>query len=91
MVEQYAFAYYWAIMVVQGEATSPETYSEFVYSAIAMLVGIAVFASIIGGASSLLSNLDLMAQAQKQQMDSINQHLRFSRISNELRYRKQSL
>jgi hypothetical protein len=38
-----------------------------------MLAGIAVFASIIGGASSLLSNLDLSAQAQKQQMDSINQ------------------
>jgi hypothetical protein len=71
--EKYAFAYYWAILVTIGNDAKPVTYNEHVYSGFIMLAGIAVFATIVGGASSLLSNLDLPAQAQKQQMDSINQ------------------
>jgi potassium voltage-gated channel Eag-related subfamily H protein 7 len=83
--EQYAFAFHWAILVTIGNDAKPVTYNEHVYSGCIMLAGIAVFASIIGGASSLLSNLDLSAQAQKQQMDSINQYLRFRRVPSELR------
>jgi potassium voltage-gated channel Eag-related subfamily H protein 7 len=83
--ERYAFAYHWAILVTIGNDANPETYPEHVYSGFIMLTGIAVFATIVGGASSLLSNLDLTAQAQKQQMDTINQYLRFRRVPPELR------
>jgi potassium voltage-gated channel Eag-related subfamily H protein 7 len=85
LLEQYAFAFHWAILVTIGNDAKPVTYNENVYSGFIMLAGIAVFASIIGGASSLLSNLDLGAQAQKQQMDSINQYLRFRRVPSDLR------
>jgi hypothetical protein len=50
-----------------------------------MLAGVAVCASIVGGATSLLSDLDVVAQAHKQKQDSISQYLQFRKVPKELR------
>jgi potassium voltage-gated channel Eag-related subfamily H protein 7 len=50
-----------------------------------MLIGIGVFASVIGSASSLLTNLDSVAEKKKTQMDSISHYLTFHSVNKKLR------
>jgi hypothetical protein len=85
VLEQYTEAFYWAMLVFVGSDVAPSNTRETSFTALMMLVGIGVFASVIGSASSLLSNLDATAEQKKSQMDSINHYLKFHSVPKQLR------
>ena len=85
LYHQYAEAFYWAMLVFVGSDVSPANTNETTFTATMMLVGIGVFASVIGSASSLLTNLDSTAEQKKTQMDSINHYLTFHAVPKQLR------
>jgi hypothetical protein len=85
-LDRYNEAFYWAIQVMIGNTSiRQDNTATFVFTNVMLLVGIAVFSSIIGGASALLSNLDSLAAAKKAQVDSINHYLAFRKVPTELR------
>jgi potassium voltage-gated channel Eag-related subfamily H protein 7 len=85
LFRQYAEAFYWAMLVFVGADMNPTNTAETIFTSVMMLIGIGVFASVIGSASSLLTNLDSVAEMKKSQMDSINHYLTFHSVPKVLR------
>ncbi|RLN88689.1 hypothetical protein BBJ28_00008504 [Nothophytophthora sp. Chile5] len=77
---QYVDAFYFAIMVTTANDVNPNTPIEKLFTSVMLFVGIVINASIIGSAANLLSNLDKEEIARKNQMDSINDYLRFKKV-----------
>ena len=67
-MEQYGQSIYWTLMVLLGNDTTPSNPSQTAFTTVVLLFGILVFASIIGSASALLSNLDAAAEQKKEQV-----------------------
>ncbi|KAF1334499.1 Voltage-gated ion channel, partial [Globisporangium splendens] len=80
LVKQYVDAVYFAILVTTANGVAPTTDIEKVFTALMQFIGIVINASIIGSAANLLSNLDKAEIARKDQMDSINDYLRFKKV-----------
>lgn len=80
LTQQYIDALYFAIMVTTANDVNPTTATEKVFVTVMLFIGIVINASIIGSAANLLSNLDKEAIARKNQMDSINDYLRFKKV-----------
>ncbi|KAJ0405321.1 hypothetical protein P43SY_001080 [Pythium insidiosum] len=80
LVQQYAHAIYFAIMVTTANDVAPTNMTEEVFTSLMLFVGIVINASIIGSAANLLANLDKVAIARKNQMDSINDYMRFKKV-----------
>ncbi|KAG7391750.1 hypothetical protein PHYPSEUDO_003825 [Phytophthora pseudosyringae] len=78
--QQYVDAFYFAIMVTTANDVSPTTPIEKLFTSVMLFVGIVINASIIGSAANLLANLDKEEIARKNQMDSINDYLRFKKV-----------
>ncbi|KAG6604517.1 Voltage-gated Ion Channel (VIC) Superfamily [Phytophthora cinnamomi] len=78
--QQYIDAFYFAIMVTTANDVGPKTSFEKLFTSVMLFVGIVINASIIGSAANLLSNLDKEEIARKDQMDSINDYLRFKKV-----------
>jgi len=87
LFEQYMHAFYWAQLCILGADMYPETYSETVFTNIVTVLGIAVFAIIIGSASSLVANLDQTAIERKREMDKMRYYLRFHGVPRPLQVR----
>lgn len=77
---QYIDALYFAIMVTTANDVAPTTSIEKLFTSVMLFVGIVINASIIGSAANLLSNLDKAEIARKNQMDTINDYLRFKKV-----------
>uniref|UniRef100_K3X008 Cyclic nucleotide-binding domain-containing protein n=1 Tax=Globisporangium ultimum (strain ATCC 200006 / CBS 805.95 / DAOM BR144) TaxID=431595 RepID=K3X008_GLOUD len=80
LLKQYVDAVYFAILVTTANDVAPSTDIEKVFTALMLFIGIVINASIIGSAANLLSNLDKAEIARKNQMDSINDYLRFKKV-----------
>ncbi|RLN47065.1 hypothetical protein BBJ29_008210 [Phytophthora kernoviae] len=78
--QQYMDAFYFAIMVTTANDVNPTTPIEKLFTSVMLFVGIVINASIIGSAANLLANLDKEEIARKNQMDSINDYLRFKKV-----------
>ncbi|KAG1692327.1 hypothetical protein DVH05_025497 [Phytophthora capsici] len=78
--QQYVDAFYFAIMVTTANDVNPTTPTEKLFTSVMLFVGIVINASIIGSAANLLANLDKEEIARKNQMDSINDYLRFKKV-----------
>ncbi|GMF14748.1 unnamed protein product [Phytophthora lilii] len=78
--KQYVDAFYFAIMVTTANDVNPTSPIEKLFTSVMLFVGIVINASIIGSAANLLANLDKEEIARKNQMDSINDYLRFKKV-----------
>jgi potassium voltage-gated channel Eag-related subfamily H protein 7 len=78
--EKYIDAFYFAIMVTTANDVNPTNGTEKIFTSIMLILGILINASIIGSAANLLSNLDKAEIARKNQLDSINEYLRFKKV-----------
>jgi hypothetical protein len=85
IMEQYGESIYWTMQVFLGNDTHPENSNQTLFTTCFLFVGIGVFASIIGSASSLLSSLDAVAEQQKAQIESISHYMVFHSVPKELR------
>ena len=75
--DAYWTSLYWALLVVIGNSVEPTNRIEYMFSLITTLVGMLVFAVIIGSSSSLITSLDSEGEARLEQMNAINQYMAF--------------
>ena len=80
LAQQYAHAFYWALVVLLGNDTGPATAEEKNFTSCVIVVGIFLNAVIIGSAASLLLGMDHDAILKQQQMDAISKHLAYNKV-----------
>ena len=89
MTLQYTYSFFWAVMVTTGIGRDimPVTYLEHVFSIIMIIVGVVMYAVIIGSASSAVTNLDAGNAAKKEKVEGINRYLRQRMVPKDLQRR----
>lgn len=82
---KYIRAFYWSFVTMTGyNNTNPHTQLETLFSIFVTMVGISLFATIIGTVGSLVTNLDSSALYFRQKMDGINDYMKYKRIPQDL-------
>ncbi|XP_076001833.1 cyclic nucleotide gated channel subunit alpha 1a [Genypterus blacodes] len=85
-MRKYSFSLYWSTLTLTtiGETPSPALDSEFFFHVMDFLVGVLIFATIVGNIATMISNMNA-AQAQFQsRIDKIKQYMRVRKVSKEL-------
>ena len=78
---RYLRSFYWAFVTMTGYSnTHPHTETEVIFCIIVTIVGISLFATIIGTVGSLVTNLDSSKLFFRQKMDSVNDYMAYKRI-----------
>ncbi|KAL7841747.1 hypothetical protein SRHO_G00254380 [Serrasalmus rhombeus] len=86
---KYSFSLYWSTLTLTtiGETPSPELDSEFFFHVFDFLVGVLIFATIVGNIATMISNMNA-AQAQFQaRIDNIKQYMHVRHVSKDLEKR----
>lgn len=89
LLRKYSFSLYWSTLTLTtiGETPSPELDSEFLFHVVDFLVGVLIFATIVGNIATMISNMNA-AQAQFQsRVDSIKQYMQVRHVSKDLEKR----
>eukprot|EP01012_Entosiphon_sulcatum_P005336 TRINITY_DN1234_c0_g1_i1.p1 TRINITY_DN1234_c0_g1~~TRINITY_DN1234_c0_g1_i1.p1 ORF type:complete len:503 (-),score=163.30 TRINITY_DN1234_c0_g1_i1:295-1803(-) len=82
---KYIRSFYWSFVTMTGyNNTNPHTQIETLFSIFVTMVGISLFATIIGTVGSLVTNLDSSALYFRQKMDGINDYMKYKRIPQDL-------
>ncbi|TDH16226.1 hypothetical protein EPR50_G00017580 [Perca flavescens] len=86
---KYSFSLYWSTLTLTtiGETPPPALDSEFFFHVIDFLVGVLIFATIVGNIATMISNMNA-AQAQFQsRIDNIKQYMQVRKVSKDLELR----
>lgn len=89
LMRKYSFSLYWSTLTLTtiGETPSPELDSEFLFHVVDFLVGVLIFATIVGNIATMISNMNA-AQAQFQaRIDNIKQYMHVRHVSKDLEKR----
>ncbi|XP_035385459.1 cyclic nucleotide gated channel subunit alpha 1a [Electrophorus electricus] len=89
LMRKYSFSLYWSTLTLTtiGETPSPELDSEFFFHVMDFLVGVLIFATIVGNIATMISNMNA-AQAQFQaRIDNIKQYMQVRHVSKDLEIR----
>lgn len=81
-MRKYAFSLYWSTLTLTtiGETPPPALDSEFLFHVVDFLVGVLIFATIVGNIATMISNMNA-AQAEFQaRIDNIKHYMQVSRI-----------
>uniref|UniRef100_A0A671WUH0 Cyclic nucleotide gated channel subunit alpha 1a n=1 Tax=Sparus aurata TaxID=8175 RepID=A0A671WUH0_SPAAU len=88
-MRKYSFSLYWSTLTLTtiGETPPPALDSEFFFHVVDFLVGVLVFATIVGNIATMISNMNA-AQAQFQsRIDNIKQYMQVRKVSKDLELR----
>ncbi|XP_077462423.1 cyclic nucleotide gated channel subunit alpha 1a [Stigmatopora argus] len=88
-MRKYAFSLYWSTLTLTtiGETPPPALDSEFIFHVVDFLVGVLIFATIVGNIATMISNMNA-AQAQFQsRIDNIKQYMQVRKVSKDLELR----
>ena len=77
--KQYAHAFFWAVEITtgMGDDITPKEVHEILYTSVATLIGIIMYAIILGNITSALQDADKQGRERKEFMDRIREMLKF--------------
>eukprot|EP01084_Bolivina_argentea_P161689 281455_1 len=83
---QYIRAYFWAVMVTTGVGKDiiPITDAQFIFTTCAIIVGVLMYALIVGSVGTALSSIDTPDSQRRRRIDAVREYLRQRSISEEL-------
>lgn len=86
---QYIFTFYWSTLTLTtiGETPPPETEIEFVFVIVEYMIGILIFATIVGNIGSMITNMNASRTEFQTRMDAVKQYMVFRKVSKELEER----
>ncbi|KAM7284618.1 hypothetical protein ISCGN_028482 [Ixodes scapularis] len=86
---QYIYSFYWSTLTLTtiGEVPIPEKDPEYVFVVIDFLVGVLIFATIVGNVGSMITNMNAARADFQHRMDSVKQYMEFRKVSKELENR----
>ncbi|XP_064483054.1 cyclic nucleotide-gated cation channel alpha-3-like [Ornithodoros turicata] len=86
---QYIYSFYWSTLTLTtiGEVPIPEKDAEYLFVVIDFLVGVLIFATIVGNVGSMITNMNAARADFQHRMDSVKQYMEFRKVSKELENR----
>ncbi|CAG0916423.1 unnamed protein product [Notodromas monacha] len=86
---KYIYSFYWSTMTLTtiGEVPQPVTDWEFFFTIIDFLIGVLIFATIVGNVGSMITNMNADQAEFQAKMDRIKQYMTFRKVSKQLEER----
>ena len=86
---QYIYSFYWSTLTLTtiGETPQPEQDSEYLFVTIDFLLGVLIFATIVGNIGSMITNMNASRADFRNKMDAIKQYMSFRKVGKDLEQR----
>ena len=86
---QYIYCIYWSTMTLTaiGEAADPVRSEEYLFVVLDFLMGILIFATIVGNVGAMISNMNATRVEFQQRMDAVKQYMELRKVSKDLEHR----
>lgn len=86
---KYIYSFYWSTLTLTtiGETPPPTTDFEYIFVVIDFLVGVLIFATIVGNVGSMISNMNKERSEFQQKMDGIKRYMTFRKVGKNLENR----
>nr|XP_045585363.1 cyclic nucleotide-gated cation channel subunit A-like [Procambarus clarkii] len=86
---QYIYSFYWSTLTLTtiGETPQPERDEEYLFVVVDFLVGVLIFATIVGNVGSMITNMNAARAEFQNRMDGVKQYMEFRKVSKDLETR----
>lgn len=86
---QYLFSFYWSTLTLTtiGELPGPVRDEEFAFVIFDFLVGVLIFATIVGMVGGIITNMNIRRTEFQENLDNLKQYMRYRRVGKELQDR----
>ncbi|XP_074671132.1 cyclic nucleotide-gated channel alpha-3 isoform X2 [Strix aluco] len=86
---KYIYSLYWSTLTLTtiGETPPPVKDEEYLFVVIDFLVGVLIFATIVGNVGSMISNMNASRAEFQARVDSIKQYMHFRKVTKDLEAR----
>ncbi|XP_045205389.1 cyclic nucleotide-gated cation channel alpha-3-like [Mercenaria mercenaria] len=89
LTRKYIYSFYWSTLTLTtiGETPKPERDIEYLFVVVDFLIGVLIFATIVGNVGSMITNMNATRAEFQQKMDGVKQYMDFRKVSKELEQR----
>ncbi|CAG0887132.1 unnamed protein product [Darwinula stevensoni] len=89
LAHQYIYSFYWSTLTLTtiGETPQPVKDEEFLFVIVDFLIGVLIFATIVGNVGSMISNMNAVRAEFQNRIDGIKQYMEFRHVSKDLQAR----
>ncbi|NXO87236.1 CNG3 protein, partial [Sitta europaea] len=89
LTRKYVYSLYWSTLTLTtiGETPPPVRDSEYFFVVIDFLVGVLIFATIVGNVGSMISNMNAARAEFQARIDAIKQYMHFRNVSKDMEKR----
>jgi len=89
LASQYIYSFYWSTLTLTtiGETPPPCVDAEYLFVTIDFLIGVLVFATIVGNIGSMITNMNAAKAEFQNRMDAIKQYMVFRKVGKDLENR----
>uniref|UniRef100_A0A803TGC4 Cyclic nucleotide gated channel subunit alpha 1 n=1 Tax=Anolis carolinensis TaxID=28377 RepID=A0A803TGC4_ANOCA len=89
LARKYVYSLYWSTLTLTtiGETPPPVRDVEYVFVVVDFLVGVLIFATIVGNIGSMISNMNAAREEFQARIDAIKQYMQFRNVSKDLEKR----
>ncbi|XP_074848052.1 cyclic nucleotide-gated channel alpha-3 isoform X3 [Carettochelys insculpta] len=89
LARKYIYSLYWSTLTLTtiGETPPPVKDEEYLFVVIDFLVGVLIFATIVGNVGSMISNMNASRAEFQAKVDSIKQYMHFRKVTKDLEAR----
>nr|XP_034967862.1 cGMP-gated cation channel alpha-1 [Zootoca vivipara] len=89
LARKYIYSLYWSTLTLTtiGETPPPVKDAEYLFVVVDFLVGILIFATIVGNIGSMISNMNAAREEFQARIDAIKQYMQFRNVSKDLENR----
>lgn len=86
LFHQYMYCFYWSTLTLTtiGEVPMPERDEEYLFVVVDFLIGLLIFATIVGNIGSMITNMNAARADFQHKMDSVKQWMKFRKVNKEL-------
>ncbi|XP_058523540.1 cyclic nucleotide-gated cation channel alpha-3 [Ochotona princeps] len=86
---KYIYSLYWSTLTLTtiGETPPPVKDEEYLFVVVDFLVGVLIFATIVGNVGSMISNMNASRTEFQAKIDSIKQYMQFRKVTKDLETR----
>ncbi|XP_063085973.1 cyclic nucleotide-gated cation channel alpha-3 [Cavia porcellus] len=86
---KYIYSLYWSTLTLTtiGETPPPVKDEEYLFVVVDFLVGVLIFATIVGNVGSMISNMNASRTEFQAKIDSIKQYMHFRKVTKDLEMR----
>ena len=89
ITRMYIYSFYWSTLTLTtiGETPKPEKDIEYLFVVVDFLIGVLIFATIVGNVGSMISNMNQSRSNFQQRMDGVKRYMELRRVHKDLERR----